>query len=412
MSLFLKRNNKQATPFLLFSFTILTLSMTSILSYRIDSYLFLFIYLLIYILFSFCYFHGAAWKKVLFSLLEPLSLSMIGILVELFLYAIIAPPYHTEQGDFIYSRMRVFITYIILYIIISLVDIQKNKSNRNYKNPYSYAVISIILLSLVSLLSIVGYYRTADFSQTSFENLIAIVFICVLLLVLSTILLYNILIIHLKSEYETKMSLQLHELQEDFFEKLQINSELLVSLRHDLKNHLIAIDGYLAKEQIEPARTYIQNISEKTSSVHSIVTLDNIILSSILTQKKMLCAQQNISFHYNIQMKENLLSDMDLCTVVSNLLDNAIEASCTVTDNRGYIEFSIHEANEILTIHCENNYFTEPVLERGKLLTTKDNRILHGIGLLNIQDLVEKYDGSMEYHFENQVFQIELIFQY
>jgi sensor histidine kinase regulating citrate/malate metabolism len=106
------------------------------------------------------------------------------------------------------------------------------------------------------------------------------------------------------------------------------------------------------------------------------------------------------------------IPDTDLCILLGNILDNAIEASEQVTDEKGYIDLELNDSNEILSIHCSNNYHIEPIMQNGKLVTTKTSRILHGIGMQNIADMVKKYDGSMEYQYSDQVFSIDVLLKY
>lgn len=343
---------------------------------------------------------------------EPILLGTLGLIYEFILHYLLWNSLDTQETNLIYSNLRTFIVCITFYILINLAQIKKNRINNNFKNPYIKNVILILLLNLIFLLFIVGYYCNSNYSQEAFENIIGVIFICVMLIIICTIWLHNSLVKHLQNEYEISLRLQFNELQQEYFDKISNYSKNLSSLRHDLKNHLIVLDGYIAKDKPFEARNYINDIIQTTIESNSVVNLENIMLSSVLTQKKSLCKEKNISFEYNVNMGTHSIPDTDLCILMGNILDNAIEASECVSNGKGYISLELTDSNEILCIHCINNYLHEPIMQHGKLITTKDNRILHGIGMQNIADMVKKYDGNLQYEYSDNIFIIDILLKY
>ncbi len=396
----------------LFNSTFLILLITHIISNIFESYIFLLIYILIYLLYIFLRYEGHPIKKALIVIIEPLLIGTLGVIYEILLQHYIWSPEKISNSSFIYLNLRMFIVCITFYIIISLLEIKKNKLSSSYKNPYIKNIILILLLNLIFLLFVVGFYCNSNYTQQAFESLIGIIFICVMFIIICTIWLHNSLVKHLQNEYEINLRLQFNEMQQDYYDKITESSKALSSLRHDLKNHLIVLDGYLAKAKPEEARGYIKDIIKTTTDSNTVVNLENIMLSAMLTQKKTACTEKKIAFHYQITMGTLTIPDTDLCILLGNILDNAIEASEQVTDEKGYIDLELNDSNEILSIHCSNNYHIEPIMQNGKLVTTKTSRILHGIGMQNIADMVKKYDGSMEYQYSDQVFSIDVLLKY
>ena len=94
--------------------------------------------------------------------------------------------------------------------------------------------------------------------------------------------------------------------------------------------------------------------------------------------------------------------------ILGNLLDNAIEASSKVENNRT-IDIRIKYKNDILFIYVNNSFDGSIVYEGEKIKTTKKNKENHGIGLNNIEKILKKYDGTMKvYHTENR-FHVDIL---
>ena len=93
------------------------------------------------------------------------------------------------------------------------------------------------------------------------------------------------------------------------------------------------------------------------------------------------------------------MEDKDICALIGNMLENAIEASDKVISNK-YIGFSIIEKSNSLFIHCENTYEVMPIRKGDSFLTSKKGARWHGIGMKNIQSIVKKYNGTMDIFFD------------
>ncbi|MBU5425783.1 ATP-binding protein [Tissierella pigra] len=99
---------------------------------------------------------------------------------------------------------------------------------------------------------------------------------------------------------------------------------------------------------------------------------------------------------------------MDTVVILGNLLDNAIEASSKVENNR-IIDIRIKYKNDILFIYVNNSFDGSIVYEGEKMKTTKKDKETHGIELNNIEKILKKYDGTMKvYHTENR-FHVDIL---
>ena len=99
--------------------------------------------------------------------------------------------------------------------------------------------------------------------------------------------------------------------------------------------------------------------------------------------------------------------EMDIAILMSNLLDNAIEAA-VLCDNP-FVNMKITRKETYLHIMISNSCKSEPDKEAGKLLTTKKDKTLHGYGISNVKDIVERYNGFYNYELEKGKFTTDIL---
>ncbi|WP_343084586.1 sensor histidine kinase [Blautia producta] len=187
-----------------------------------------------------------------------------------------------------------------------------------------------------------------------------------------------------------------------------INSE---KIYHDMKNHIIIISQYIMQDEKEKALKYIECIKGP------ILYLDNSewsgikVIDFVLNYKLMEAEKEKIQIKYEVDTitnKEFLIQDHELCALLSNLLDNAIEASKLVEEDKREINVSIRYINNMLMIKTINNISTPPLEKAGRFITKKKNKEKHGIGLNSIQNVVSKYEGCMETVYDEKQFCVNL----
>jgi len=148
-------------------------------------------------------------------------------------------------------------------------------------------------------------------------------------------------------------------------------------------------------------------IDEKIKSRSLIVSTGNHIVDAIISAKTTLASSHNIDFKYNIFLPGHIaVSNTDLCAILSNLLDNAIEACCKIQDNR-YIAFDMIVVKNQLNIKITNSTNGKYKMENGGFRTTKQGD-LHGIGIHHIKSIVENYNGLYDIKAEKDSFTAQI----
>ena len=106
-------------------------------------------------------------------------------------------------------------------------------------------------------------------------------------------------------------------------------------------------------------------------------------------------------------MSESFVDDQDWCIILANLLDNAIEASEKVADKKEIaVKLETYPYGAVINI---SNSYEQICLKNGQLITTKENRLGHGLGYQSIRQAVQKYKGSIEFHAEDGKFTANIV---
>lgn len=178
---------------------------------------------------------------------------------------------------------------------------------------------------------------------------------------------------------------------------------------HDINNHVVCLDSIYGKNQ--EAKKYIDAIKNEIKDYSKHFKTQNPILDAILYQKSIICEKENIKFDATINFSKcNFMDNIDVCTIFSNLLDNSIEANERITDSdRKYIRLKGVVVNNFYIIKCENSKRNDILIENDEVITTKKDKLIHGIGIKNIQDTIIKYEGEFSIKHDKKTFIITIL---
>ena len=179
--------------------------------------------------------------------------------------------------------------------------------------------------------------------------------------------------------------------------------------RHDYHNHLQSLKGYLSLNKVEQMKNYLNELETDLDSIDTLYHSGNLQLDSILNAKLAIAEKGQIRIHCDASIPPQLhVSDLDLCVILGNLLDNAIE-SCRKIKNpdERFIRVYIGILKKQLYISI-TNATSETVKQRtDHYFTTK--RGDHGHGLKRVDQVVKKYDGYLNRQNEPGVFATEIV---
>ncbi len=174
-------------------------------------------------------------------------------------------------------------------------------------------------------------------------------------------------------------------------------------LKHDMKNHLMVITSYLNKAEYEEARSYTSEILDKLNAVHSYIETGNSLLNHIINEKLEYAKAKKISIKAEIEnLSFSRMKSIDFSALLTNMLDNAIEASEKEIQPELHVSISRRRGYEVILV---KNHIQKSILqENPHLESTKDGKDIHGMGVKQIRELVEKYEGMCDFFEEDNFF--------
>ena len=180
--------------------------------------------------------------------------------------------------------------------------------------------------------------------------------------------------------------------------------------RHDYHNHIQVMKAYVAGKQIDLLNDYLSILNKDLISVDTIVKTGNVMVDAILNSKITIAQSRNISVNAKAVVPKTLsVQEVDLCVVLGNLLDNAIEACEKILDeHKRFIRIYIGIHKELLYISVVNSVGGFISKSGHNYLSTKASAS-HGFGLVRIDKIVEKYNGFIDRQNEEGVFATEIM---
>ena len=188
--------------------------------------------------------------------------------------------------------------------------------------------------------------------------------------------------------------------QSEGIEALSLSNSAQRKLTHDFRAHLETLDSLLENQSFQEAADYITRLRAEQTERILLVNTHNSAMDAILNQKALIAKKHDIDVQFAVNDLSPLLIDaVDLTVIISNLMDNAIEA-CE--------KLPIHERQIHVKALLEDAFFfsirnrSEPVQVCDKMgITTKPNTLLSGYGLQNVRSTLNKYDSYFGIDYQN-----------
>ena len=180
------------------------------------------------------------------------------------------------------------------------------------------------------------------------------------------------------------------------FEQAQATLRQTAAFRHDLKNHVAALELLARKQDTAEIQNYLNRLDGALEQLSPQVFTANTTVNTILQRFAAQAKEAGVTFRVNAMLPERLsIPDEDLCAFLFNLLDNALEAAAQTEP--GEIFCSLQIRQQYLAIRCENTYWGPLRTDSGGgLLTTKDSPNDHGFGLIKMRAVAEKYGSVLD----------------
>ncbi len=195
------------------------------------------------------------------------------------------------------------------------------------------------------------------------------------------------------------------EMQQGYYKDRIRDEERVRSIYHDMKNHLLLLQAQAGNGQ--EVQDSIQGLKEQIQEYENYHSTGNEFLDIIIRDKAKTAQEKKIDFNAVISLESgSFLEPLDISTIFGNALDNAIEASEKLPEDKRLITVKAERVRDMLLITIENNVLPGTA---AKPETTKTDRFLHGFGLPNIKYAAGKYGGQCSIKSEDGKFTLKII---
>lgn len=179
--------------------------------------------------------------------------------------------------------------------------------------------------------------------------------------------------------------------------------------RHDYCNHIQTIKALAENGDMEAVMQYLDGLELDLNTVDTVIKTGNAMADAILNSKISLARSKNIEVHVDAHIPVKLkMSELDLCVILGNLFDNAIEASMKLPEGGRMIRIYMDMKNTQLYISFTNFTATGKLEKVGRLFRTSKGKG-HGLGLIRIDAIVERLGGYLSRNSEEGAFTTEIL---
>lgn len=247
------------------------------------------------------------------------------------------------------------------------------------------------------------------------DQLFIIVSICLLISAVLSLALYEMMtrLAEKKRMYEAEAETM--RLTRQHYEEVKNIYAYMMAQQHDLAKQYQVIHGMLSAGHSEKSRTYLEQLGQVAVLEEAYIT-GCVAVDALLTMKKLAMDQNHITFAFQpYPLHELPISESNFCAILSNLLDNAIEATLSQEDQNAMRSVSLCLARswDIFFISCENTADTTKIRMKGKqLISTKKDSSHHGYGTRNIQTIVDQAQGDYRYRYDAHSFRTDITLPY
>ena len=336
-------------------------------------------------------FYQELWKKRLWVSLVLFSLDMANSLIVLFVFGDIAK----FQQPAVQALLLLICT-----TIISHISYPPEAKEIAFDRKQTVLLLVIPAMSVL-VLSVLMLEESPKLSAILISG-------CMLMINISVFYLYNILIENYINLRDNDLYKQQTYAYQNQLEVIMESGNRVRALRHDMKNHILALQALVQRKEAEEMNRYLESMKDFMTNPEEYVKTGSDSVDSLLNYKIQKAHEVLNVVETKISIPQQLrLRSFDLNVLLGNLLDNAIDASMQTEEKKLNITIKLDKG--VLFLYICNSCQRIADGRSGFLETTKEDKTNHGIGLKNVRQIVEKYHGDLAFQYENNFMETDVM---
>ena len=336
-------------------------------------------------------FYQELWKKRLWVSLVLFSLDLANSLIVLFVFGDIAK----FQQPAVQALLLLICT-----TIISHISYPPEAKEIAFDRKQTVLLLVIPAMSVL-VLSVLMLEESPKLSAILISG-------CMLMINISVFYLYNILIENYINLRDNDLYKQQTYAYQNQLEVIMESGNRVRALRHDMKNHILALQALVQRKEAEEMNRYLESMKDFMTNPEEYVKTGSDSVDSLLNYKIQKAHEVLNVVETKISIPQQLrLRSFDLNVLLGNLLDNAIDASMQTEEKKLNITIKLDKG--VLFLYICNSCQRIADGRSGFLETTKEDKTNHGIGLKNVRRIVEKYHGDLAFQYENNFMETDVM---
>jgi signal transduction histidine kinase len=349
---------------------------------------------LIVLAFSSLFLKKSFFEKLIIAVISYSLFYLINLpVLYIFSYIFNQSVQYMTSANGIERIIILLLTKTLYFIITQLIVCLRQKQIFFFKRN------EWILISANFFITLAIAFLLYSLSVELWNGLYVYIGIVILLIALDVIAFNFMKKINQKNTEETenkllKLSL---EQQSDMLDKIKLQYENLSEMRHDYVHELAYIQGVLNEKDYAKLDSYLkEKLSSEKLKGYNFIFTSNKVIDSIINYKFSIAEQKGISVVCTLTADISEYYEHDISIILANLLDNAIEYSEKLTDEKSEIILNISEISGYYSIIVKNRISSSVLTSNKKLNTTKTDKHNHGYGLKSVKMLAETHNGMLD----------------
>ena len=305
------------------------------------------------------------------------------IAFEIFLIALLFYPARKHLGWLVHHFYEEKVWKVIWllpfgFMIFSLTFIPHDNSNMRIGRFLNVYAVSILVLSVLTFIVYVLFYKIA---YSTIEN---------------------------QKMIQKTANLQIQAQQ---YHRLQVYMQETSRLRHDFRYQLMTLAQMLKNQRYKEMEDYLEQYIASVPDTPVRYCASSAV-NAILNHYASICQELGIQTQWKIRLSETFsVEDVDFCVLLGNLLENAIDGCKNLPEEKRQIILKIGQtAEHIIVLQVSNPYENSVSVKDGKFFSTKHEG--EGQGIKSVRLIVEKYNGFLDIHYENQAFEVKILLNF
>lgn len=364
------------------------------------------IYVAIILVYSLSCLNGTVLKKVFASVFPALVILISTAFVGNFATVLFDTDLYYILSENTFERFVSIISVqlmVLYFIMVSLRILTKGNTDNNELIMTEWILISLVLLISIAIGTILNIMvlnpdneNGARYAVVVFAGIILInIAVCYLVVALSK---------KNKAVRENQAFKIAREYSDQYAKNAAIEYDAFCKMRHDYKDNFSVIYTLLKNDNIELAMKHIEKILGVLSETEIFIMTNNSIVNAVINAKLSTAKSLGIDSTCLSIKDFNGIDDLDLCRLLSNMLENAITACNNITEGERRIYLKITDDGYNYTFNLKNTIEGSIINKNRNLKTTKSEKNMHGFGTKIIRDISQKYNGRCDFYEENGCF--------